>query len=631
MTVIASTDPIFGNVAATAGAAFVADVVTLINESPNLVAEINAIDALLDSAGGQATIVLTPNSQEGGGAYYRTPQISISSLVSYDDSTRPYIGGSFTADHDGLTPAAVFVGLLAHEGGHYLDAQIAPLFAPGPLRGLSLDQAVITEFASEGKATYDQYVAKAQVDAANGGAGTGYFASGGTIQQDDDQLRLVSRIADQGQAESYLGSQYWNVAVRGGTYLSTFWTQFGGQGAINYLGIDQKTITNVTEQTDDTGTLIGASIQTAGLDYTFSYSAQGSETVSVLNSAGVQLYSEAFNATGSPVYMLTRYQSGGSFAQGVNASETVVGNGNTVTDSGTALAIQGDHNNMILVAKASTGIVTGSSNDVFDHGAAGGTRSLTVAGAGDILVLGPSATTVTGGATGTEVFSGSGALNYAADGGTLILSGSASITGASANTIVFGGSGAFSYKGATAYDDVIASSGSATISAGAGGGWYEGGSNGHNLITGSNSGLGTVLAAGGNGDTIQGGSSGGDYFLAGTGNETLLGGNAVGTQTMFLGSGSDVVLTGAAASIIDTGTGSATINDFGSAIVYGGTGRADAYTAAAGHMDVVGFRVGMDHVTGAVASGSAQGGNTMLNLSDGATITLIGVQTSAYA
>ena len=630
MTTITTADPIFGNVAATTGAPFLNDVVTLINESPSLIAEINAIDALPTYAGGQTTVSLQANSAEGGSASYRSTTINISSLTSYDESTKPYLSGSFTSSQDSVTPAAVFVGILAHEGEHYLDAQAAGLFQGGNLSGMSIDQALVTEFASEGKAAYGQYAQKAQIDGANGGTGTAYFEAANTLQQSSDELRLVARITDQGQAESYLGSQFWDVHVGSGTYLSTYWSYFGAQGTINYLGISEATITNVTEQTNDSGVLVGATIQTATLDYSFTYSGTGVESVSVTNSAGMLQYTEAFNATGSTVYDLSRYQSGGIFTQTTNANETVYGNSNNVTDSGTALGLQGDHNDLIHNAQAANDFLTGNANDLFDQAASGSTLELNLAGASDIIVLGSSAANLTGSATGSEVFGGTGALDWLGNGGTLILDGSATIDGSSASTVVFGGSGAFRYNGTGGYDDVIASTGSATIQAGSGGGWYEGGTNGHNLITGSNSGLGTILAAGGHGATIQGGTSGGYYFLAATGNETLLGGNAVGTQTMFLGSGSDVVETGTASSIIDTSTGSALINDFGSTIVYGGTGQADTFTAAAGHMDVVGFRAGTDHVTGSIASAAIQGSNTVLHLSDGASITLIGVQTATF-
>lgn len=630
MTAITAFDPIFGNVAATTGTPFLDDVITLINESPNLVAEINAIDALPDIAGGQATIAIQQNNQESGSTIYRAPQINISALSSYDDSNKPYVGGSFTSNHDDMTPAAVFVGTLAHEGGHYLDAQIAPIYTAGQLPRYSLEQAVATELASEGKATYEQYLSKAQIDAANKGIGTGYFNAANTIQQDDDELRLVSHISDAGQAESYLGSHYWNVGVDGGTYLSTFWTEYGTAGAINYLGINQAAITNVTEKTDDSGTLTGSTIQSASLDYSFAYSAVGSETASVSNPSGTLLYTEVFTSSGTPAYSLARYQSGGFFSQSINASETVVGNHNSVTDAGGGLSLQGNDNSVIGTAQMSSDILTGSGDDLFDQAAAGSNRSVSLSGSNDTLVLGSASTTVTGAATGTDIFSGSGSLDYAADGGTLILGGAASITGAAANTIVFGGAGTISYTGANGDDDVISGIGSATIQAGSGGGWYQGGSNGNNLIFGSNSGVGTVLAAGGNGDTIQGGSSGGDFFLAGSGNETLLGGNSGGTQTIRLGSGADAVQTGTANSIIDTGTGSATINDFGSSIVYGGTGQSDVFTATAGHMDVVGFRAGTDHVSGSIATSSVQGSNTILQFSDGASITLLGVPTSVF-
>ena len=130
------------------------------------------------------------------------------------------------------------------------------------------------------------------------------------------------------------------------------------------------------------------------------------------------------------------------------------------------------------------------------------------------------------------------------------------------------------------------------------------------MLVGSNSGRGTVLDAGGNGDRLTGGSNGGDYFVGGSGNETLTGGNAVGTDYLFLGSGFDsVILSGT--SIADTGSGYANIVSAGAARVFGGTGHADSFSATSGTLDVYGYRPGIDRIVVGVASTSHRGGNTI--------------------
>ncbi len=633
MTVVSATDLLFGNVAQQTNPTFMADVVTLINESPNLVAEINTLDNTPDQDGGQATINLQSDSGEGGDTYYHADYINESTLVSYDDSTTPYAGGSFTNAFDSVTSASVFVGILAHEIGHWLDVNLAPIYLQGDLAHYSLQQAVATEFSSEGKAAFSQYTAKAQIDAANGGAGIGYFGDANSLAQDSDQLRLVSKISDIGQAESYLGSQFWNVNVNGGTYLSNFWTSYGNGGAINYLNISESAITNVTVQLNDSGSLIGSTIQTASLNYAFAYSGVGNETASVSDASGNLLYTTVFTDPGtSSFYSLALYATGGDITQASYANETVIGNNNIATDSGsgTVFNLNGDNNYLFSVAASATDSVTGDNNTVYSFEAAGTVLNLTLSGLGDVVVLGSGATNIYGDSSSSEIFGGSGALTYNGDGGIIVLSGAATIVGSAAHTEVWGGAGTVQYIGESGYDDVIMSTGSATIHAGGGGGWYEGGTNGHNFIQGSDSGLGTILAAGGNGDTITGGSHGGDYFLAGAGNETLNGGNSFGTQVMFLGSGFASVTTGTASSIIDTGSGSALINGAGSTMVYGGSGQSDTYTAEAGSLGVVGFRVGVDHVGGSINSVAFQGNNTTLQLSDGASVTLFGVQTHAY-
>ena len=630
MTLINVSDAIFGNVASQTNPAFMAEVVRLINESPSLVGEINALDGTPDIDGGQAMINLQGDDGEGGDTFYHAPSINISTLPNYSDSAR-YYSGSFNALYDSVTPAAAIVGVLAHELGHWFDAGFAPIATQGLLPAYSIEQAVATELASEGKAAYSQYVSKMQIDAANGGVGTALFHFSDSWQQDTPVLRVVSHIGDVGQAQSYLGSQFWNIDVNGGTYLSNNWTSYSDGGAVNFLGIDYTTVTAATVQIDDAGVLTGSTLQTTDLDYSFAYSRIGGETAWISDTGGNQLYTEVFSNSGTGIFALARYQTGGSFAQTANADETVVGNGNNVVDAGNLLALQGNNDTLLGTAAAGNDSLTGGANVYFDQTAPGSTLQLVLAGGSDVVVLGEASANLSGTAVYDTVFGGQGALDYTGVGGTLVLSGGATVNGSGASTVVFGGSGQLLYNGGSGYDDVIMGAGSATIHSSDGGGWYEGGGAGGNFITGSDSGLGTILAAGGDGDTITGGTHGDDFFLAGTGNETLNGGNSVGIQTMFLGDGFAAVTTGTGGSIIVTGAGSASIDNFGQATVYGGTDQGDIYTAQAGQMNVVGFRVGVDHVAGSVAWTAYQGGNTAVQLADGASITLVNLHTSTFA
>ena len=630
MTLINSSDAIFGNVASQTSPAFMAETVRLINESPSLMAEINALDSTPDVYGGQAAIDLQSESGEGGDTFYHAPSINISTLPDYSDSAR-YYSGSFNALYDSVTSAAVLVGVLAHELGHWFDAGFAPIATQGMLPAYSIEQSVATELASEGKAAYSQYVSKVQIDAANGGVGTALFQTSNSWQHDTPELRAVSHIGDVGQAQSYLGSQFWNVDVNGGTYLSNDWTSYSHAGAVNFLGIDYATVTAATVQINDAGVLTGSTLQTTGLNYVFLYGGVGRETASISDAGGSQLYTEVFGDSGDTIFALARYQTGGSFAQTANADETVIGNGNNVVGAGNLLTLQGNQDTLLGTAAVGNDSLTGGANVYFDQTTPGSTLQLVLAGGSDVVVLGQASTNLSGTAVYDTVFGGQGALDYAGAGGTLVLSGGATVDGSGASTVVFGGSGQLLYNGGSSYDDVIMGAGSATIHASDGGGWYEGGAAGGNFIIGSDSGLGTILAAGGDGDTITGGSRGGDFFLAGTGNETLNGGNGSGIQTMFLGDGSAAVTTGAAGSIIVTGAGTASIDNFGQATVYGGTDQGDIYTARAGQMDVAGFRVGIDHVSGSVAWTAYQGSNTAVQLANGASITLVNLHTSSFA
>ncbi|WP_428391743.1 beta strand repeat-containing protein [Lichenicoccus sp.] len=608
---------------------FLSDACNLINRSPLLVAEIQQLDATKDVSGGQTVVQLTNNTGEGADSSYHSDVIDFTGLANYNDSQLSYAGGSLTAPYDSVTPASVFVGILGYELGHWFDPTLSPIYVQNELGAYSSDQATLTEFASEGTSSYDQAQIKAQIDASlasnpvpsDMAGGLGLFNPAGDLTRDTDELKLLQTIHDEGQAKSYLASQFWNTPILGGTFLSTYWTSYTGAGARNFLGIDPTTVTACTIQENAAGLLTGGTINTKTDSYALTYTGVGHETAAISDLSGKLLYTEVFTGTTAPLYTVARYQTDGVVVADASAVETITGSNNNLTDNRNGFTVVGNTNIISSLAQGATDTITGNANRFFAFGSAAGTVALN--GSNNEFILGTNATTITGGAAATTVFGGSGALNYAAGGGTLVLAGAATITGASANQTIFS-SGPTQYTGGTGYADVIESAGSATISAAAGGGWFEGGAAGNNLLTGSNSGLGTVLDAGGNGDRLTGGSNGGDYFVAGTGNETLIGGNAIGTNTFFLGSGFDVVnLSGT--SIADTGSGFANIVSAGNAQIFGGTGQADSFSATSGTMDIYGYRPGTDHIIAGIASATQTGGSTVLHLSDGALITLHGV------
>ncbi len=243
------------------------------------------------------------------------------------------------------------------------------------------------------------------------------------------------------------------------------------------------------------------------------------------------------------------------------------------------------------------------------------------------LVLVNASDTAITGSGGATVFGSSSYLSFNASPGLLVLgAGGATIAG---SDLVFGGTGTIDYFGTSGVGDVIGGrSGHDTISA-ASSGWFEGGSQGMNLIQGSNSGLGTVLQAGGAGDHLVGGAAGGDYFLAGSGNETLTGGNNTGTQVMFGGIGTEVVQLGVGHAIIDTGTGTMSITGAGYSTIWeAATGGSLTLNASAGIQAVYGFRVGVDAVNlsgGGWSDTQSNGTTTLTSALTGTTYHLHGV------
>ncbi len=610
--------------------AFGSDVINLINRSPTMVAEIEQADAQPDVSGGQTAVQLQNDPSQGASSYYRSDTIEFSALSTYQDKALPYAGGSLTASYDLVTPASVFVGEIGYELGHVLDPTLGPIYDDGLYDRYSVDQAVLTEFASEGTSSYDESRIKAQIDASLPGDpvpstmanGLGFFNPAGNLSKDTSELRLLQTIHDEGQAKSDLASQFWNTPVNGGTFLSTYWNPYLAAGSRNYLGINEASVTGVSVRENAGGVLLGGTITTTTDSYDLTFNGIGQETAGVTHLRGDLLYTDAFSDVAGTPYGLTRTQSGASFTTDPDAIETVVGNGNGLTDTANGITVRGSANTVSAVAQGDDVALVGDGNVVFSTADTTGLLDISLTGAANEMVLGGNATTVSGAGADSTVFGGSGGLAWNAGGGTLVLSGPSTIAGAATDQTVFS-SGRAVYAGGTGYADFIGSAGSATIGAAQGGGWFEGGSAGKNLIQGSNSGIGTVLDAGGDDDTIAGGTNGGDYFVAGAGNETLVGGNTIGTNYFFLGSGFDAV-TLSGNSILDTGSGYADIVGSGQAQVYGGSGAGDTFTATSGTMDIYGYRPGIDHISGAIASTSHDGGSTVLRLADGAVITLHG-------
>lgn len=749
-TPILTSDPIF---AALAQDAFLSDVVDLINRSPNLLSEINQLDATTLPGGGTAQIQLQSGQANGGNTTYHASVINIAALPSYDDMTAPYGGGSPVAGQtEAITPAGTFVGVLAHEIAHWGDAQLGPLYSAGGLQAYTIEQSVATEFASEGKAATSQYTAMEQIQASEAAQpvltdmanGNILFDVCGSPLQDTVMLQQVQPLALGASTHaadvSYLGSQFWNVRVDGGTYLTTMWGSYGAAGARDDLGISNTQIVQYQVIEDDAGKLAGCTIQTSApsgvkLTYQIVCPMPGDQQARITDTAtgaAVATVGTLVMPAGvtSPDGSVQLSVTADAFSFNVidNAVATVRGNDDTLTlgagDSllltGSGSTVSGAAGNMISLSAASSaviaaaggggtinlvgdaaaldvlgngakvglfgnndaatvssstvtlaasivGSISGSNDTVIlgaqdvlsltgnqdtivlagDDGASesislsgnqdrlfGGLHAsdlqVTLSGAASTVVLTGGRATISGASAGVTVFGGASDVVYRGGGILVMGSGASTVAGAvtGARETVFGGASGLLYQGQQEYADVVGGAGSCTIQAGVGGGWYGGSAAGNNLLVAT--GAGTVLNAGGNGDTLVGASGGGAYLIAAAGNETLRGGNQVGESTIFLGSGSDLLMAGRGGSIVDTGTGLATVyGGGGHDQIWAGSGGADLFVAGTGgQLEIHGFRTGTDHLlTGGQATSAAvrTSGGTMFTLSSGATIMLAGV------
>jgi Ca2+-binding RTX toxin-like protein len=248
-------------------------------------------------------------------------------------------------------------------------------------------------------------------------------------------------------------------------------------------------------------------------------------------------------------------------------------------------------------------------------------------GIGDTIIGGAGNVTI-GGVAGDTITGGTG--NYFIDADL----GNQSITGGSAgNGTIWGGAG----------DTITGGGGNVTIGGGAGdtitggsGDAFIDGHLGNQSIVGGSAGNETIW--GGGGDTIQGGS-GGNETIAGVSGNTITGGAAntfidatMGNESIVAGSGNSTIWGGAGDTIQGaSGSGSALIGFAG-----GNQTLWDNASTSTGSDSIFGFsqssgdRISLNGVTddaaSVVASATADSsGNAVVQLSDGSSITLLGV------
>ncbi len=290
--------------------------------------------------------------------------------------------------------------------------------------------------------------------------------------------------------------------------------------------------------------------------------------------------------------------------------------------------------NFVTAQGAAT--VTGAASggvDVFAHG------GLTFIGGDGSAVLvnqGGSAMAIAGGgaASSMTAFAGAGDVSYSGGAGAdEIINGTGDFSGTGGHAgslVLFGGSGTLRFSGGGETDTIVDGSGAATIAAGVGAAFA--GTAGGSVL--SALGAGTFLAGNAGGDRLTASAAGGDIMAAGSGNETLAGAGSAEIDIDFGGSGADQVLLGRGNDSFVGGTGAATVQaGSGNAVLYLGSGGPSTLDFAAGLTGgadtVSGFRVGTDHLHLSGYAGDATmqaaGTGTVLGLSDGTRIVLLGV------
>jgi len=257
-------------------------------------------------------------------------------------------------------------------------------------------------------------------------------------------------------------------------------------------------------------------------------------------------------------------------------------------------------NAWIGIGNGLNNVITANSGAASLDGAAGddtlfaGPGSDTVAGgAGDDVINGGAGKLIATGDAGADTFyAGSGPSTF--DGGA----GDDSILGGSGQSYLRGGDGNDVIVGGKAFNDINGNSGDDTIFGGAAGDWL----------------------VGGKGDDVIHAGTGAQLLYGNLGNDTLFGGP--GNDTLRGGQGDDSIAGGAGADWISGDLGANTLSGGGGADIF--------HTSGGGGLDRVldfnaqeGDRVQLD--TGTVYSVSQVGADTVIAMTGGAQMTLVGV------
>ena len=314
------------------------------------------------------------------------------------------------------------------------------------------------------------------------------------------------------------------------------------------------------------------------------------------------------------------------YAAAAGATVFAASGGDTIAaQAGQVTAVGGAGALTFVGGSAASSLIGGAGSSTIFGGAGGGALAGGAAGGNVLLSEGASGanTTLTGGGAGDRLFgsaSGDDVL-IAGPGRASILGGNAQTTiqGGSAASVIFTQGGTSDVIGGAAADTIVGGGGSLSVTAQNGDAVFGGG--GGLSVSGSAAGADSIIGAAG------------ALSVAGQGGNMLVvaGGSASSIST---GNGASLVFTGPGQASVTGGAGSLEVQlGSGRADVSQGTGGAlfDVVKGAAGGADILrGFRPGTDKIqlfgyAPADIALASSGGSTMVSLTDGTTIQVVGV------
>ena len=427
---------------------------------------------------------------------------------------------------------------------------------------------------------------------------------------------------------------------------------YTGSGHITYLGSGSgsETVMAAANSTITTGT--GSNRVTLG---------SGSNTVTSTGSDTIQASSGADTISASGPSTSVIGGSGQLTFFGGNGTATVtggIGSATLIGGAGGGVFTGGSAGHNVLEAGGgNTTLIGGGVSDVF-YGSKSGTDVITAKGSNATIVGGGGSATITGGGDGV-IYAGNGNNQLFAGNGDVLVGGAGPTEMVLATgNVAFGGAGNNTIYAARNANDILVGGAGTTTMVLAGGATAFGGTTGTSLIQAGAEGQDTIVAGQGNvvatlagndeafggtgsstitgsaaGNDIVVGGSGNTTFVQGTGDETYFG--STGATTMYGSSGTSNILTGSGNMMLIAGSGTTNLDlEGGSTTVFGGTGY-DAYLIgngfAGGQTFISNFKLNTDQIflanygASPVTSIASSNGNTAISLTDGTSITLLGV------